>query len=137
MPAGRYDFRPSGESMSFGRQVLHIAGASVYRFWEITGAPPPFSFDDWEKQDAAATAGQADKAVAIEYLRRSFDYVIGLLPTISPDQMAKPFVVNWKGRPEVNARQMMANMFMHVAHHRAQCEIYLRIEGIQPPPYRF
>jgi uncharacterized damage-inducible protein DinB len=27
-------------------------------------------------------------------------------------------------------------MFVHVAHHRGQAEIYLRDNGIVPPPYR-
>ena len=27
-------------------------------------------------------------------------------------------------------------MYIHVAHHRGQAEIYLRDNGIKPPPYR-
>jgi uncharacterized damage-inducible protein DinB len=32
---------------------------------------------------------------------------------------------------------MMLNMFVHVAHHRAQAEVYLRLNGIEPPIYTF
>ena len=70
-------------------------------------------------------------------LNESFDYVIGLLAKITPEQLTKTFKVDWKGRPEVNGRQMMMNMFVHVAHHRAQCEVYLRLKNIRPPDYTF
>jgi len=30
---------------------------------------------------------------------------------------------------------MIVNMFVHTAHHRAQCEVYLRAKGIKPPDY--
>ena len=32
---------------------------------------------------------------------------------------------------------MIMNMFVHTAHHRAQCEVYLRAKGIKPPDYTF
>ncbi len=137
MPAEDYNFKASPEEMTFGQQMLHIAMASTYRFWQLTGATTPFKFDEWKKTWEAAAAGKADKAATMQYLSQSFDYVIGLLPKITPEQMAKTLKVDWVGRPEVNGRQMMMNMFMHVAHHRAQCEVYLRIKGIKPPEYRF
>ncbi len=42
----------------------------------------------------------------------------------------------WRAHP-TNGRDMMMNMFIHVAHHRAQCEVYLRLEGVTPPIYTF
>ena len=27
--------------------------------------------------------------------------------------------------------------FTHAAHHRGQAEVYLRLKGITPPPYKF
>ncbi len=32
---------------------------------------------------------------------------------------------------------MIVNMFVHTAHHRAQCEVYMRAKGIKPPDYSF
>ena len=127
MPAEYYDFKPHPEQMSFGQQMIHIAGAQVYRFAQLTGTKPPFT--EWPKT--------ADKPTALRLLNVSFDYVISLLPKITPEQMAKTLKVDWKGRPEVNGRQMMMNMFVHTAHHRAQCEVYLRLKNIKPPDYTF
>ena len=70
-------------------------------------------------------------------MNASFDYVLGLLPKITAGQMTRTFKVDWQGRPEVNGRQMMLNMFVHTAHHRAQCEVYLRLKNIVPPRYTF
>jgi uncharacterized damage-inducible protein DinB len=32
---------------------------------------------------------------------------------------------------------MILNMFVHTAHHRAQCEVYMRVKGIKPPGCTF
>lgn len=32
-------------------------------------------------------------------------------------------------------REVILAMYIHVAHHRGQAEIYLRDKGIQPPSY--
>ena len=129
MPAEFYGFRPTPKQMTFGGQIVHIAVANVHRFHQLTAAPPPFSLEKYP--DAS------DKESALRLLNQSFDYVIGLLPKITPEQLAKPFKVDWKGRSEVNGRQMMLNMFVHVAHHRAAAEVYLRLKGIEPPRYTF
>lgn len=129
MPAEFYDFKPSPPQMTFGQQMTHIAGSLVYRFNQLTGAEPPFSFKNWPERP--------DKQTSIRYLNQAFDYVTALLPKITAEQMAKSFKVDWKGRSEVNGRQMMMNMFVHVAHHRAQAEVYLRLKNIEPPTYTF
>jgi len=33
-------------------------------------------------------------------------------------------------------REVLLAMYIHVAHHRGQAEIYLRDKGIRPPSYR-
>ena len=38
---------------------------------------------------------------------------------------------------DADGRAMILNMFVHTAHHRAQCEVYLRVKGIKPPDYTF
>ena len=36
MPAELYSFKPNPEEMTFGEQIVHIAGANVFRFHEIS-----------------------------------------------------------------------------------------------------
>lgn len=131
MPAEFYSFKPNPEEMTFGEQIIHIAGSNVYRFHELSGIKPPFDFDP-------AKPPATDKASAMKFLALSFDYVIEALPQITPEQMKHTWhIESWEGRTDPEGRAMMMNMFVHTAHHRAQCEVYLRAKGIKPPRYRF
>jgi uncharacterized damage-inducible protein DinB len=131
MPAELYDFKPSPEEMTFGEQMIHIAGANVFRFDQMTGIKPPFAFDP-------AKPPASDKANVLKLLEQSFDYVIEVLPKITPEQLDRTWhIPSWKGRNDPDGRAMILNMFVHTAHHRAQCEVYLRAKGIKPPDYTF
>jgi len=131
MPAELYTFKPSPEEMTFGEQMLHIAGANVYRFHEISGVEPPFPFDP-------AKPPGADKQNVLRLLNESFDYVLAVVPGITPEQLQHTWhIPSWKGRNDPDGRAMILNMFVHTAHHRAQCEVYLRVKGIKPPDYTF
>jgi len=131
MPAEFYSFKPNPEEMTFGEQIVHIAGANVYRFHEITGVKPPFDFDP-------AKEPPTDKASAVKMLEQSFDYVLAVLPNITPEQLRHSWhIPSWKGRNDPDGRAMIMNMFVHTAHHRAQCEVYMRVKGIKPPSYTF
>jgi len=131
MPAEFYDFKPNPEEMSFGQQIVHIAGANIFRFQQITGIEPPVKFDP-------AHPPASDRQSAIKFLQQSFDYVLAVLPQITPEQLKRTWhVPSWKARPDPDGRAMLINMFVHTAHHRAQCEVYLRVKGIKPPDYTF
>jgi uncharacterized damage-inducible protein DinB len=129
MPAEKYGFKAAEPEMSFGSLMMHIAGSSVYRFAQISGEKPPA----W----VTTPAQKLTKQQILERLAQSFDYVLSVLPKLTAEQLTKLYEVDWKGRPQVNGRQMMLNMFVHVAHHRAQAEVYLRMNGIAPPAYTF
>lgn len=131
MPAEDYGFKPNADEMTFGEQMLHIAESNVYRFREITGIPSPFALDPGKPL-------APDKANVMKVLAQSFDYVIAALPGITPQQLQHTWhIPSWKGRNDPDGRAMIMNMFVHTAHHRAQCDVYLRAKGIKPPDYTF
>ena len=131
MPAEDYGFKPNPEEMSFGEQMVHIAVSNVYRFRQITGIESPFAID-------LSKPPSPDKANVLKVLEQSFDYVIGVLPRITPEQLQRTWhIPSWKGRNDPDGRAMILNMFVHTAHHRAQCDVYLRAKGIKPPDYTF
>ena len=41
LPADLYTFKPNPEEMSFGEQMVHIAGANIFRFNQIRGSNLP------------------------------------------------------------------------------------------------
>jgi len=131
MPAGLYGFKPNPEEMTFGEQMVHLAGANVFRFNQITGIPGPFVFDP-------AKPPASDKPAVLKMLAESFDYVIAVLPQITPEQLKRTWhIPSWKGRTDPEGHAMIVNMLVHTAHHRAQCEVYMRVQGIRPPDYSF
>ena len=131
MPAELYSFKPNPEEMTFGEQIVHIAVSNVFRFHEITGIKSPFDLDSAEHLPT-------DKASAVKLLEQSFDYVISVLPGITAEQLKHTWhIPSWKGRTDPDGRAMILNMFVHTAHHRAQCEVYMRVKGIKPPTYTF
>jgi uncharacterized damage-inducible protein DinB len=131
MPAEFYNFKPNPEEMTFGEQMAHIAIGNVFRFNQITGAPTPFTVD-------LSKPPATDKASILKMLEQSFDYVIAVLPTVTPEQLKRKWhLPTWKGRTDPDGRAMLINMLVHTAHHRAQCEVYLRVKGIKPPDYTF
>lgn len=130
MPAAGYNFKATPEERTFGEQMIHIASALFGRFGEISGIAPA----------RTPIPKTITKEFALQWLNESFDYVIQVLPKLTDDQLSKAkFKVDFDGRPtpEINGRDMIMNIFVHVAHHRAQCEVYLRLKGITPPDYTF
>ena len=131
MPAELYDFKPNPDEMTFGEQMIHIAVANIFRFQQISGVRPSFPFD-------LGNLPPSDKTSATKFLEQSFDFVIAVLPQITAEQLKRTFhIPSWKGRNDPDARAMILNMFVHTAHHRAQCEVYMRVKGIKPPDYTF
>jgi uncharacterized damage-inducible protein DinB len=130
MPATSYDFKATPEEMTFGEQMMHLTSSLFVMFYRISGTRPVYD----------ASPKQVTKEVVLDWIDKSFDYVIQVLPKLTDKQLSETkFPVNFEGRPgpDINGRDMMMNMFIHVAHHRAQCEVYLRLKGITPAIYTF
>jgi uncharacterized damage-inducible protein DinB len=131
MPAELYSFKPNPDEMTFGEQMIHIAVSNVFRFQQISGVKPPFVLD-------LQNLPTPDKPTVLSVLDQSFDYVIAVLPQITAAQLQRTWhIPSWKGRNDPDGRAMILNMFVHTAHHRAQCEVYMRAKGIKPPDYTF
>jgi uncharacterized damage-inducible protein DinB len=131
MPAEFYDSKPNPEEMTFGEQMIHIVGANVFQFHQISELPAPFTFDP-------AHLPPTNKESALKLLEQSFDYVIAVLPQITAEQLKCTWhIPSSRGRNDPDGRAMILNMFVHTAHHRAQCEVYMRVKAIKPPYYTF
>lgn len=121
MPAEDYSFKPHPESMTFGELMQHIA-ATNYQF--CAGL-----------KDAKAPAIEEAKGKdeVVKLLRASFDYCASVVPELTEAQLA---AVHNSPDGKLPGREVLLAMFIHVAHHRGQAEIYLRDKGIRPPRYR-
>lgn len=133
MPADHYDFKPNAEEMGFGRVMVHIAMANNNACALAGGikAPTPP-----EKVAAAYKdpKGAFDKETAVQFLRDSFDFCTKVVSSITPEKLD---AMNGPEGRQMSGRERLWAYFTHTAHHRGQAEVYLRVNGIKPPDYRF
>jgi uncharacterized damage-inducible protein DinB len=120
MPAEQYGFRPHPDSMDFGQLMAHIA-ATNYQFCAgLKDSAPP------------TLPSPRDKDSIVKFLSDSFRYCSALISALPAEQLEKPYN-SPDGR--LSGREVLLAMYVHIAHHRGQAEIYLRDLGIKPPQY--
>ncbi|KEO75608.1 DinB family protein [Anditalea andensis] len=124
MPADRYDFKPEEGFMSFGEQMLHIAGNIEYLTEKITGEKVSF----YDREQAAAFK----KKDIISILMEANAQVAGLILTISSEALQEEVTFG-------NVKMSRVNLFYllrdHQTHHRGQAVVYLRLNEIKVPAY--
>jgi DinB superfamily len=121
MPADRYRFHPHPESMRFGELVSHIALTNYQFCAGLKDSDPP------------GLPSPSGKEAIVKFLRDSFDYCSGIIPSLTDEQLS---ALHSSPDGQLPGREVLLAMYIHVAHHRGQAEIYLRENGIKPPPYR-
>ena len=121
MPAEKYGFRPHPESMSFGELISHIATTNYQFCAGLKDSHPP------------AVPSASDKSAIVKFLSDSFQYCSTVINGLTEAQLNATH-----NSPDGNlpGREVLLAMYVHVAHHRGQAEIYLRDNGIKPPRYR-
>ncbi len=121
MPAEQFGFRPHPESMHVGELLAHIATTNYQFCAGLTDTGPP------------APASPTGKAAIVKFLGDSFSYCSGVVSKLTEEELEKTHN-SPDGR--LSGREVLLAMYVHVAHHRGQAEIYLRDVGIRPPSYR-
>ena len=121
MPPEQYGFRPHAESMNFGELMAHIATTNYQFCAGLKDFAPP------------SRPSPANKDGIVQFLSASFDFCSGVIPALTAEQLDK---VHNSPDGRLPGREILLAMYIHVAHHRGQAEIYLRNRGIKPPPYR-
>ncbi len=64
----------------------------------------------------------------------SFDYCAGIISGFTEEQLNE--MRGPEGR-QMSVRELSLGVQTHMAHHRGQAEVYLRVKGIKPPQYKF
>jgi hypothetical protein len=122
MPENEYDFRPDPPSMTFGEQMTHIAKTN-YAYCA--------GLKDSERPAMPQAVG---RDAVIKFVSDSFDYCSGIIPNLTEKQLTASH-----SSPDgvLPGREILLVMYVHVAHHRGQAEVYLRDKGIKPPSFTF
>jgi uncharacterized damage-inducible protein DinB len=120
MPPDQYGFRPHPDSMNFGQLMSHIATTN-YQFCAGLKDSAP-----------RALPSPTEKGAIVKYLSDSFDYCSAIIPNLTEEQLN---TAHDSPDGHLPGREILLAMYVHVAHHRGQAEIYLRDKGIKPPSY--
>ena len=78
--------------------------------------------------------GTSSKESVVKYLADSFDYCTATINALTDSQLN---ATHSSPDGKMPGREILLALYVHMAHHRGQAEIYLRIKGIAPPGYVF
>ncbi len=124
MPANKYGARAVDSIRSFAEQMLHLAAANISLSSSGTGAARIYPGFNMEK-----SAGAQNKDSVTYYVNASYDFTINGIKNMDASKLM-----------EYNRGQSrlvwLMKAFEHQTHHRGQCTIYIRLQGIKPPNER-
>ena len=123
MPNESYDFKANPVEMGFGKLLTHLSAANTRYFQRIKGEAPPMKEPE-----------NADKETTKKFIAECFDWCANILGGMNDQAFDEMYKGSGTAAP-VSGRDLVLNGFIHTAHHRAQCEVYLRVKNLVPPTY--
>lgn len=122
MPAGKFNYKPTADQITFGHLVVHIAETNDLLCSKAAAVPAP-------KVDEVKETDSKDKLVAA--LKASFDFCSDALAKMDDSRLAETTEI-FPGRQGSRA---WASMILAGAwaDHYAQAAMYLRLNGVLPP----
>ncbi len=124
MPADKFDWRPTPEVRTFAEQAIHFAGAQVSYLSRLELAPPP------------TAPKTTDKQAVVAWVEASYGYAREVLEKLGEREFLRRDVPLRSGALHTTFDLWLRGV-VHTAHHRGQLIVYLRLNGLQPPDWRF
>jgi len=122
MPAGKFNYKPTADQMTFGHLVAHIAETNDLLCSKAAAVPA-------HKVDEVKETDSKDKLVAA--LRASFDFCSDALAKMDDSRLAETTEIF----PGHQGSRAWASMILAGAwaDHYAEAAMYLRLNGVVPP----
>ncbi len=128
MPADKYTAKPVEGIRSFSEQMLHLAQGSIGLSANGTGKTRIFPGYNMEKSATAQT-----KDSVSYYVNASYDFAIEGIKAMDANQLGE---LVKRGNLNESRLSWIMKGFEHQTHHRGQCTIYIRLQGVTPPNER-
>lgn len=125
MPEDKYHYQPSEKSMTFQKQMIHIAQNLTFLSSKITGNKPDFLEGNREEQ--------LRKEEVIQVVQKALIHVHELI--LKTDSKTLQEKIEFKG-DTLSKENIFYLMRDHMAHHRGQAILYLRLNDIEVPGYK-
>lgn len=127
MPDELYQYQPNDSSKTFAGQIGHIAFTSLY-------LAKSFALDERVEYNDPDTKDMS-KTDLIQYLERQLNEATQAMCDMT-DEQANETIKVFGGKM---AKRYIAVAFIqdHLANHRAKANLYIRMNDIKPPSYRY
>ena len=127
MPEDKYSFKPAEESKTFAEQIIHIAASShIMAQMILKGEKVEFKEPD---------ASKMSKDEIIAFAEEKLDATAKIIETLSTSDLNEE--VKTFGGNMLPKSQAIIFIHDHLTNHRAKANLYIRINGIDPPKYRY
>lgn len=126
MPEERYGFRPTEVSKSFAEQMVHIG----YTIELLTKR----YVQGMEVKPNTPDASKMTKAEILQLLTKGFGYSTDVIFSIEQQQLDETCKMYHSGNV-VSRAFALFYVQDHLTNHRAKANLYLRMNGIEPPEY--
>ncbi len=138
MPADKYNFRPHDSVRSFGEQMAHIGMSSKFLMGMfIKGEPMPTDPEVFANIGKMEKELGNSKEACIKSVTEAFDYIIATHAEMDAEGLKETFVIPFDpSQPKFSKEKGFQFINEHIAHHRGQALVSLRMQGIKAPPYR-
>jgi len=140
MPEDKYTFKPSDSVRSFGEQMAHIGMSSKFLLGMfIKGEPMPTDPEVFANIGKMEKEMGASKEACIKAVTETFDAIISTYESMSAESKKETFTVPFDPSPEkptFSKEKGFQFISEHIAHHRGQALVSLRMQGIKAPQYR-
>ncbi len=128
MPEENYGYQPTPQSLSFAEHLMHITWAMDWHSQSLLGGRPA---RDWET-DNELKVHTKSKEEMMATVERTFTITHNFIQEFDQNRLGERLDYFGLDRSK---RQILMLLADHIAHHRAQLLVYLRLNGIQPPRY--
>jgi len=128
MPEDQFNYKPTEGVRTFAAQMLHGAQGTIGLAANGTGEAPIYGDINIEQEASFQTKSEVRRIVV-----ESFDFAIAGIQNMDPSKFDEVVV---RGPYNVTRLGWIQKANEHVGHHRGQCAIYLRMQGITPPAYK-
>lgn len=126
MPEDLYSYKPTEVSKTFAEQMVHIATSTTLLTKRYV--------EGMEVKPNTPNAEELGKAEIIALLKTSFTYTKSVIKAIEQKQLEETCKMYHSGNL-VSRAFALFYVQDHMANHRAKSNLYLRMNGIEPPEY--
>ena len=126
MPESLYTFQPTEVSKTFAEQMVHIATSTELLTKRYV--------QGMEVQPERLDASKMTKAEIISLLKERFAYTTNVINNIEQAQLDE-LCVMFHSKNEVSRAFALFYVQDHLANHRDKANLYIRMNGIEPPHY--